>query len=627
MKKVFISYSSKEYDIAAKLRKAFTDRGLLVWMAPESIPAGSNYAVEIPKAIQSCDIVVLLLSENSQNSIWVQREIDTAVNNNKLLFPVKTDNYQLIPPFDFYLTDIQVSQETEEPEIVANKLCKTLGLDVEETDIQTITKKKFSLKSPKGIALMASAAVLTALITVLVPVFLKPSAMEYTIVDSVGMFEFTGEYKGELKKGLPDGIGEFTGINSDNTQFTYNGEFRNGEIDGKGVGYYEDEASTVTYDGEWDDNLPNGSGTRTDFYKEGDIEEIKYVGLFENYFLTGNGTRTSKYKGNLESSTAEGEFKNDKLNGYGMSHIIGETGETIYSGIFTDDVLNGLGTLKTIFANGNTTYLEGKFINGDADGTSTLITYYNEGSPISESIYVGNIYNGVSMNTGRSEIYYKNGDTHIYYGEFKDDVANGEGKLIITYAEGDIEKQIKEGTFKDDEFIGGKGSMTSVYRSGEIESRYLEGNLNKEGKLNGHGIYKITLREGELQEVCTEGEYINNEEKGFVTERFIYRNGDIKEIIYEGTVVDGAYDGFGVLTYNFVDGTSVSNIGKYKNHMLNGRGSMVLRFKDEYVKAEIFDGNFIDDERNGYSTYITVYKNGNEPKVESGEWIDNEFIR
>ena len=44
------------------------------------------------------------------------------------------------------------------------------------------------------------------------------------------------------------------------------------------------------------------------------VEEQK-TGFFAKHFLTGNGTRTSKYKGNLESSTAEGEFKNDKLNG------------------------------------------------------------------------------------------------------------------------------------------------------------------------------------------------------------------------------------------------------------------------------------------------------------------------
>ena len=549
MKKVFISYSSKEYDIAAKLRKAFTDRGLLVWMAPESIPAGSNYAVEIPKAIQSCDIVVLLLSENSQNSIWVQREIDTAVNNNKLLFPVKTDNYQLIPPFDFYLTDIQVSQETEEPEIVANKLCKTLGLDVEETDIQTITKKKFSLKSPKGIALMASAAVLTALITVLVPVFLKPSAMEYTIVDSVGMFEFTGEYKGELKKGLPDGIGEFTGINSDNTQFTYNGEFRNGEIDGKGVGYYEDEASTVTYDGEWDDNLPNGFGTRTDFYKEGDIEENKYIGYFENWFLTGQGEKTYKYRSGLyKSNTEEGEFKYGELEGYGSRNIIFSADQendfqnSLFTGIFSNGELNGQGSMKLIYTDSDILYFEGVFIDGKLNGTGTEEVHYkkdDDAEKLETSTFVGNFNNNKKTGVGEQTKYFKNGNISTYYGEFKDGMHNGEGKLIITYAEGTIKKKIDEGTFIEDRLAEGKRTVIySNNENSEIIEETVEGHFDEEGTSDGYIILRRNFKNGESS--ISEGEYFNGEFNGYFREIYTYNEDDQRrQKITVGNCVDG----------------------------------------------------------------------------------------
>lgn len=122
MNKVFISYSSKEYEIADSFRKAFTERGIKCWMAPESIPIGSNYAVEIPKAIENADIFVLILSENSQNSVWVRKEIDLAVNLNKLIFPIKTGNYKLISPFNFYLTDVQMMQASDDTEIIAEKL-------------------------------------------------------------------------------------------------------------------------------------------------------------------------------------------------------------------------------------------------------------------------------------------------------------------------------------------------------------------------------------------------------------------------------------------------------------------------------------------------------------------------
>lgn len=127
MNRIFISYSSKEYDIACRFRQAFSERGIICWMAPESIPIGSNYAVEIPKAIQDADIFVLILSDNSQNSVWVRKEIDLAVNLNKLIFPIKTGNYQLISPFSFYLTDVQMMQANDDPNVIADKLCSLLN--------------------------------------------------------------------------------------------------------------------------------------------------------------------------------------------------------------------------------------------------------------------------------------------------------------------------------------------------------------------------------------------------------------------------------------------------------------------------------------------------------------------
>ena len=42
---IFISYSTKNSDIARAIRKLFQDHGITCWMAPESIPAGSNYSI------------------------------------------------------------------------------------------------------------------------------------------------------------------------------------------------------------------------------------------------------------------------------------------------------------------------------------------------------------------------------------------------------------------------------------------------------------------------------------------------------------------------------------------------------------------------------------------------------
>ena len=106
-KDVFISYKSEEYEKAEQLRVVLEQNGISCWMAPNSIPTGSNYAMEIPKAIRSCSVFVILLSQRAQQSKWVCKELDRAINNGKVIVPVMLEQCPLRDPFDFYLTDVQ----------------------------------------------------------------------------------------------------------------------------------------------------------------------------------------------------------------------------------------------------------------------------------------------------------------------------------------------------------------------------------------------------------------------------------------------------------------------------------------------------------------------------------------
>ena len=64
-------------------------------MAPACIPGGSSYAVEIPQAIRECKVFVLILSEKSQLSKWVPRELDQAINAGKTVMPFMLENCSL----------------------------------------------------------------------------------------------------------------------------------------------------------------------------------------------------------------------------------------------------------------------------------------------------------------------------------------------------------------------------------------------------------------------------------------------------------------------------------------------------------------------------------------------------
>ena len=105
--RVFISYSSKEYDKASSLRQVLVANGINCWMAPQSIPSGGDYSQEIPKAIKACDIFLLLLSEAAQASKWVPKELDNAINQGKIIIPFHADASNLNDAFNFMLSNVQ----------------------------------------------------------------------------------------------------------------------------------------------------------------------------------------------------------------------------------------------------------------------------------------------------------------------------------------------------------------------------------------------------------------------------------------------------------------------------------------------------------------------------------------
>lgn len=109
---VFISYSSKDYDLACTIRKYLSSHTITCWMAPESIPAGGDYSHAIPGAIENCDVFLLVLSANSQQSKWVPKELDLAITYDKTIVPLHVDRSEISKPFHFRLVDVQVVDAT-----------------------------------------------------------------------------------------------------------------------------------------------------------------------------------------------------------------------------------------------------------------------------------------------------------------------------------------------------------------------------------------------------------------------------------------------------------------------------------------------------------------------------------
>ena len=106
-KNAFISYKVEEFDQALAVKNHLEANGITCWMAPMSIRGGLSYAQEIPQAIRACGVFVLILSEKAQQSKWVPRELDQAINCGKVIMPYMLEDCPLRNDFSFYLTNVQ----------------------------------------------------------------------------------------------------------------------------------------------------------------------------------------------------------------------------------------------------------------------------------------------------------------------------------------------------------------------------------------------------------------------------------------------------------------------------------------------------------------------------------------
>jgi hypothetical protein len=97
----FISYSSKDDDFAVSLHAKLQDRGVRCWFAPESLKIGDRFRARIDEAIRLYDKLLLILTDHSVESAWVEEEVEAALEKERkaqvrgqdrtVLFPVRLD--------------------------------------------------------------------------------------------------------------------------------------------------------------------------------------------------------------------------------------------------------------------------------------------------------------------------------------------------------------------------------------------------------------------------------------------------------------------------------------------------------------------------------------------------------
>lgn len=93
----FISYSSKDIGFAERLYADLQQKGIRCWFAPEDMKTGDKIRDRIDQSIRLYDKLLLVLSQCSIASSWVEFEVEAAlaketVSNRLVLFPIRLDD-------------------------------------------------------------------------------------------------------------------------------------------------------------------------------------------------------------------------------------------------------------------------------------------------------------------------------------------------------------------------------------------------------------------------------------------------------------------------------------------------------------------------------------------------------
>ena len=127
MHEVFISFSSRDRNVALNICKFLEDNGISCWIAPRNVDAGTNYATQIVSAIKRCRVFVLAASVNTNESGHVSNEVSLAFDNKKPIIPFKIEDFTFTDEYLYFLGRKHWIEAHSDMEAGLNKLKDTIN--------------------------------------------------------------------------------------------------------------------------------------------------------------------------------------------------------------------------------------------------------------------------------------------------------------------------------------------------------------------------------------------------------------------------------------------------------------------------------------------------------------------
>jgi TPR repeat protein len=104
---VFISFSSKDVEVATKIRHGLETRHVTCWMSTRDVPVGADFQEAIIAALEAAQMMVLVFSTNANNSNEMKKELVLAGQYELPVLPVRIENVLPSGAFRFQLTTRQ----------------------------------------------------------------------------------------------------------------------------------------------------------------------------------------------------------------------------------------------------------------------------------------------------------------------------------------------------------------------------------------------------------------------------------------------------------------------------------------------------------------------------------------
>src|SRR5215831_18528830 len=104
---VFVSYATEDKVTADRVCSALEGKAFRCWIAPRDIEPGTSYPSAIVHAVQSCRLVVLILSSHSDASPHVKSEVQCAFDSNIEIIPFRIEQFDVSADLQYFLSTVQ----------------------------------------------------------------------------------------------------------------------------------------------------------------------------------------------------------------------------------------------------------------------------------------------------------------------------------------------------------------------------------------------------------------------------------------------------------------------------------------------------------------------------------------